>query len=88
MKDKILIIGGAGFIGMNLAKFLIQNRECEVTLADYSFARDELEYFSVQQLSNINFIKDDFSSSSAFDALDKDFDFVYMLASVVGVNRS
>ena len=37
MKNKILIIGGAGFIGMNLAKFLIQNRECEVTLADYSF---------------------------------------------------
>ena len=88
MKDKILIIGGAGFIGMNLAKFLIQYRECEVTLADYSFARDELEYFSVQQLSNIKFIKDDFSSSPAFDGLDKDFDFVYMLASVVGVNNT
>ena len=88
MKKKILIIGGAGFIGMNLAKFLIQRRECEVTLADLSFVRDKSEYFSIQQLSSINFIKNDFSFPSAFDMLDKDFDYVYMVASVVGVNNT
>jgi UDP-glucose 4-epimerase len=88
MKKKILIIGGAGFVGMNLARFLLQSRESELTLADYNFMRDSSEYFTEQETESINFIKNDFTSSSAFDALDKDFDYVYMLASVVGVNNT
>lgn len=88
MKKKILIIGGAGFVGMNLAKYLIQNRDSELTLADYSFSRDESEYFSEEQLNRINLIKSDFTSTMAFESLDKDFDYVYMLASVVGVNNT
>ncbi len=88
MKKKILILGGAGFIGSNLGKFLIQNRKIELTLADYSFARDTSEYYTEQEIQSINFIKNDFTSPTAFNALDKDFDFVYMLASVVGVNNT
>ena len=88
MKKKILIIGGAGFIGMNLAKFIIQNREAELTLADYMFGRDSAEYFTEQEVKSINFVQNDFTSPSAFELLDKDFDFVYMLASVVGVNNT
>ena len=88
MKKKILILGGAGFVGMNLARFLLQNRESDLTLADYSFTRDSSEYFTEQEIDNINFIQNDFTSSVAFETLDKDFDFVYMLASVVGVNNA
>ena len=88
MKKKILIIGGAGFVGSNLAKFLIQNREAELTLADYSFARDLTEYYTEKEIQSINFVEGDFTSSAVFNTLDKDFDFVYMLASVVGVNNT
>lgn len=88
MKNKILIFGGAGFIGMNLAQFLIRNRNCDLTLADKIFARNQSEYFSTKELKEVKFIKDDFSSMSAFNSLDKDFDYVYMLASVVGVNNT
>ena len=88
MKKKILIIGGAGFIGINLAHFLLQNRECELTLADYNFSRDTSEYFTELETENIKFVQNDFTCSSAFENLDKDFDFVYMLASVVGVNNT
>jgi|TARA_B100001173_G_scaffold155850_1_gene135042 nucleoside-diphosphate-sugar epimerase len=85
---KILILGGAGFVGMNLARFLLQNRESDLTIADYSFTRDSSEYFSDQEIDKIKFVQNDFTSSNAFEALDKDFDFVYMLASVVGVNNT
>lgn len=88
MKKKVLILGGAGFIGSNLGKFLIQNREIELTLADYSFARDLSEYYTEEEIKSINFVQNDFTSSAAFNALSKDFDFVYMLASVVGVNNT
>jgi len=88
MNKKILILGGAGFVGMNLARFLVQNRESDLTLADYSFTRDSSEYFTEQETNNINFVQNDFTSPMAFEALDKDFDFVYMLASVVGVNNT
>ncbi|MAZ79679.1 MAG: hypothetical protein CMD72_02935 [Gammaproteobacteria bacterium] len=88
MSNKILILGGAGFVGSNLAKFLIQNRECQLTLADYTFGRDSSEYFTEQEMKLVNIVQDDFTSSEAFNALDKDFDYVYMLASVVGVNNT
>ena len=88
MKKKILIIGGAGFVGSNLAKYLIQNREVELTLSDYSFSRNNSEYFSEKEINSINFIQDDYTSSAAFKKLDKDYEYVYMLASVVGVNNT
>lgn len=88
MKNKILILGGAGFIGMHLAKFLIRNRDCELTLADKVFVRNKAEYFSTSEIERLNIIKDDFSSITAFNALDNDFKYVYMLASIVGVNNT
>lgn len=88
MKKKVLIIGGAGFIGSHLAKFLIHNREIELTLADYRFDRDASAYFTEEEVSTIQFVQGDFTFPEAFNILDKDYDFVYMLASVVGVNNT
>ena len=88
MKKKILIIGGAGFVGMNLARFLLKKRDCELTLADSEFVRDASEYFTKEEIASIDFIQDDFTRSCSFERLRKDFDLVYMLASVVGVNNT
>lgn len=88
MKRKVLILGGAGFIGMNLAKFLIQNRDVELTLADYHFVRKSSDYFLLEEIDKIKFVEADFTLSHSFEELDKDFDNVYMLASVVGVNNT
>ena len=49
MSDKVLIIGGAGFVGINLAKFLVKNRSYEITLADCNFTRDMTAYFSPEE---------------------------------------
>ena len=34
MKKKALLIGGAGFIGLNITKYLAENRDYEITIAD------------------------------------------------------
>jgi len=88
LKDNILIIGGGGFVGMHLAKFLIKNRDCFLTLADFEFGRDISDYFDANDLEKITFIKNDFTNYQAFEDLNKDFKYVYMLASVVGVNNT
>ena len=85
-KKKALILGGAGFIGMNISKFLIKNRDYQITIADHAFSRDLDEYFSSSERDQIKVIQDDFTVPSAFDHLEADYDYVYMLASVVGVN--
>ena len=44
MSKKVLLLGGAGFIGFNIAKYLSENRDYQLTIAD-NFARgkeDEL----------------------------------------------
>lgn len=85
-KKKVLILGGAGFIGVNIAKFLIGNRDYQLTIADNIFSRNLDEYFSSSDQSEIKFIQDDFTVPSAFNQLENDYDYFYMLASVVGVN--
>ena len=34
MKKKVLILGGAGFIGLGIARFIGENRDYDITIAD------------------------------------------------------
>ena len=88
MQHKTLIIGGAGFIGINLARYLVRNRSIDLTLADTIFGRNLEDYFSQTELRHIKVIRADFTTPEAYQSLAKDFDSVYMLASVVGVNNT
>jgi len=89
MKTKVLIIGGAGFIGFNLAKYLIKNRDYEITVTD-NLSRGQMDDdFSELLLSkDIKFIEGDFTNPETFRFLDSKYDYVYMLASVVGVDNT
>lgn len=88
-KDKVLILGGGGFIGINIAKALLEKGGYEVTLVD-NFARgndrvDQLNPYLASEKCNI--INSDLTFSKGFEVLDKDYDCVYMLAAMVGVDR-
>jgi UDP-glucose 4-epimerase len=85
----VLILGGAGFIGFNITQYLAKNRHYTITIAD-SFARGKLdEYLSeLVHNHNIQIIEGDFTDPSVFDRLEKEYDYVYMLASMVGVNNT
>lgn len=89
MSKKVLLLGGAGFIGYNITKYLAENRSYSLTIAD-SFARgkqDDLFNALVDQY-NVKVIAGDYTDPKTFDLLDKEYDQVYMLASVVGVDNA
>ncbi len=86
MSKKVLLIGGAGFIGLNIIKALTRRGNYQITIAD-NFFRGKLdqELQSLVDKYGIKVVTDDFTKPEAFSELDNDFDYVYMLASVVGV---
>ena len=86
---KVLLLGGAGFIGLNIAKYLAHNRDYKITIAD-SFARGKRDgdLNNLADRFGIEIIEGDFTKSSAFKKLQNDYDYFYMLASVVGVNNT
>ena len=86
---KVIILGGAGFIGLNIARYLIKNRNYKITIAD-NLSRGKMDSYMKEILSNenVNFIEGDFTKESAYESLETDYDYCYMLASVVGVNNT
>lgn len=89
MSKKVLLLGGAGFIGYNITKYLAENRDYSLTIAD-NFARgkqDELFNALIRQ-HNIKVVAGDYTDPKTFDLLDSEYDQVYMLASVVGVDNA
>lgn len=84
---KVLLIGGAGFIGLRVTKYLLENREnYNITIADNFFrGKKDEDLMSLVDKYNIKVVEGDFTDAKSFDLLEKDYDHVYMLASVVGV---
>lgn len=85
---KVLIMGGAGFIGFNIAKKL-QKKNYELTIAD-NLSRGQLDndLSELIQNDNVRFVECDFTDYSSFKNLDSNYDHLYMLAAVVGVNNT
>jgi UDP-glucose 4-epimerase len=86
---KVLVLGGGGFIGRNIVEFLVDRGDCNVVAADIHEANNWQKILS-DKIRAIRFkaILDDFTNINAFDKLGQDFDEIYMLAAVVGVNRT
>lgn len=89
MSEKVLLLGGAGFIGLNIAKYLIDNRDYEIHIADNFFrsgGKKDTALLTLEANKRVKIIGGDFTIPKAFDNLDFDYKYVYMLASVVGVD--
>ncbi|MFC2176309.1 NAD-dependent epimerase/dehydratase family protein [Bacteroidota bacterium] len=89
IKNKILVTGGAGFIGSAVAEKLAQNPENYVVIVD-NFLTGHSKKIPDSEHSNIRFIKCDVNDhkdiSSIFYAYT--FDYVFHYAAVVGVKRT
>lgn len=88
MSKKVLILGGAGFIGLNVSRILAK-KGYGITIGD-NFARNQndVEFNEFLDQSGTKFIEEDFANPAAWDLLDKDYDYFYMLASMIGVNTT
>ena len=86
---KVLLLGGAGFIGFNIAKYLVNNKNYKITIADNFFrggGKIDKNLSNLVKEGNISLIEGDFTNENSFEMLETDYDYVYMLASVVGVD--
>ena len=80
---KILITGGAGFIGSHLAEALVQNNR--VTIFD-NLRRNALQYTDIQNHKNINIVKGDVLDKKNLEDTIKGQDYVVHLAAIAGVS--
>ena len=89
IKNKILVTGGAGFIGSAIAEKLAQNPDNYVVIVD-SLLTGSLKKVPESPHNNLRFIKCDANDykdiSSVFYAYT--FDYVFHYAAVVGVKRT
>lgn len=83
---KILIIGGAGFLGLHLAKKLIESEKVEVDLLD-NFSRGKKDKFLKKILLNksVKLINKDLTKKIL--AYDKSYDYIFQFAAIIGVQN-
>ena len=85
---KVLVTGGAGFVGFNLCKQLIK-KDYEITVIDnFSRPNDDEDFKYVKNHKNTKFIKGDLTNEDFYDTLPKNhFDQIYHLAAVNGTGN-
>jgi UDP-glucose 4-epimerase/UDP-glucuronate decarboxylase len=85
---RTLVLGGAGFIGVHLARRLAQEPGARLTLVDdLSRGRRDDELTSLAALPGVRFLEADLTDPAAVARLPRDVDHVYLLAAVVGVRN-
>ena len=86
-KRKILITGGAGFIGSSLAQKLAEDKGNTITIVDNLLTGDVNR---IPKMENVKFIKGDVNDNQVISSIfyGNSFDYVFHYAAVVGVKRT
>ena len=84
-RKKILITGGAGFVGYHLARHLLSTSTAKLVLVDNLFrGRMDAELKTVLKNSRVTFLNLDLTDPRAYLRLGSQYDHVYHLAAVNG----
>ncbi|HOL22433.1 MAG TPA: GDP-mannose 4,6-dehydratase [bacterium] len=91
MRKRILITGGAGFIGINLAEYLLSGRDNFVVIYDNLSRRGveyNLKWLQSREYKNLEFIKGDIRDYKKLKEVMKNYNEIYHLAAQVAVTSS
>ncbi|MBK26599.1 MAG: NAD-binding protein [Halobacteriovorax sp.] len=82
---KVLITGGAGFIGFHLAKTL-RNSGVEIHILDnLQRGRIDSDFETLLESNNVSFFQKDLLDSSCFSDFDTDYDYIFHFSAIIGV---
>jgi nucleoside-diphosphate-sugar epimerase len=84
-QSKILIVGGAGFVGSNLARKLLQSSPREIVIVDNLLSAEPV---NVPKHAAVTFIEGSITDDTVLGQLTDDFDFVFHLATYHGNQSS
>lgn len=85
---RILITGGAGFIGLHLARLLAQEETAEVTIVDdFSRGQRDEEVAALAARPNVRLEAADLADPASWQRLGRHYDDVYHFAAVIGVKH-
>ncbi|HEU5319408.1 MAG TPA: NAD-dependent epimerase/dehydratase family protein, partial [Methylomirabilota bacterium] len=84
---RVLVLGGAGFIGFHLACRLADEGHALTLVDDLSRGRRDAELAALLGRPGVTFVERDLTRPDGLHGLPREWDHVYMLAAVVGVRN-
>lgn len=84
---KILVIGGAGFIGYHLVKKLVSEGNKVVVLDDFSRGVADNFLKELQKNSDVELREGNLLDKVIIDKFETDYDYIYHLAAIIGVQN-
>jgi UDP-glucuronate decarboxylase len=82
---RVLVLGGAGFIGLHLTRRLLADGHSVTVVDDFSRGRDDREFAAIRP--RVGVFEADLTQATAYSGLPHGWDQVYLLAAVVGVRN-
>lgn len=85
---KILITGGAGFIGYHLSVYLLKNTDAELVLIDnFVRGKQDAALDALQANPRVTFMEIDLTNQNNYEKLGSGYDHVYHLAAINGTKN-
>jgi UDP-glucuronate decarboxylase len=84
---RALLLGGAGFIGLHLARRLVADGYRVTIVDDFSRGRDDHDIATMRDYATVEIISADLTDPATYAALPRGWDQIYLLAAVVGVRN-
>lgn len=84
---RVLLLGGAGFIGLHLCRRLIADGHSATIVDDFSRGRDDRELAALRAHPAVTVISGDLTDPATWARLPTGWDQIYLLAAVVGVRN-
>ncbi|WP_089156353.1 NAD-dependent epimerase/dehydratase family protein [Micromonospora sp. NBS 11-29] len=84
---RALLLGGAGFIGLHLARRLVADGHRVTIVDDFSRGRDDADLDRLRGDPAVRVVSADLTDAAAWAALPRGWDQIYLLAAVVGVRN-